>query len=111
MTRKIFNQRKKLKVNSVALIRERTIPTERLPLVDEVNAEFADRGCRVISTTDPYDRILVFSRPKPLLLLRSSSSTVLTRLSGPHSRPTTSKKKSGSAGNRTLAPGSVARNH
>jgi hypothetical protein len=34
----------------------------------------------------PYSRI---SRPEPLQFLPSSSSVVLTRLSGPHSRPTT----------------------
>jgi hypothetical protein len=32
------------------------------------------------------------SRPEPLLFLLSSSSVVLTRLSGPRSRPTTSQK-------------------
>jgi hypothetical protein len=37
----------------------------------------------------PYSR---FSRPEPLLFLPSSSSVVLTRLSGPRSRPTTSQK-------------------
>jgi hypothetical protein len=37
----------------------------------------------------PYSRI---SRPEPLLSLSSSSSVVLTRLSGPRSRPTTSQK-------------------
>jgi hypothetical protein len=36
---------KKLKLNSVALARERTIPTERPPLVDEVSANFG--GYRV----------------------------------------------------------------
>jgi hypothetical protein len=30
--------------NSVALVRERTIPTERLPLVGEVSANFTDKG-------------------------------------------------------------------
>jgi hypothetical protein len=30
--------------NSVALVRERTIPTERPPLGGEVSANFADRG-------------------------------------------------------------------
>jgi len=35
----------KLKLNSVALVRERTIPTERPPPVGEVSADFfADRG-------------------------------------------------------------------
>jgi hypothetical protein len=37
----------------------------------------------------PYAR---FSRPEPLLFLSSSSSVLLTRLSGPRSRPTTSQK-------------------
>jgi hypothetical protein len=37
----------------------------------------------------PYSRI---SRPEPLLFLPSSSSIVLTRLSGPRSRPTASRK-------------------
>jgi hypothetical protein len=46
-------------LNSVALVRERAILTERTPLVGEVNA-FADRGCRVVSTTNPYCRILGF---------------------------------------------------
>jgi hypothetical protein len=45
----------------------------------------------VVSVTDPYGRIL-FSRPEPLLFLPNSSSVVLTRLSGPRSRPATCKK-------------------
>jgi hypothetical protein len=39
------------------VLRKRTIPTERSPLVSEVSANFfADRGCRVISATDPRGR-------------------------------------------------------
>jgi hypothetical protein len=49
---------------------------------------FADRRCLVVSVTDPYGHILG-SRQEPLLFLSSSSSVVLTRLSGPRSRPTT----------------------
>jgi hypothetical protein len=46
--------------NSTALVRERTIPTERPPLVGQVNANFCwSRGCRVVSATDPHGRILV----------------------------------------------------
>jgi hypothetical protein len=41
-----------------------------------------------------------FSKPKPLLFLTSSSSIVLTKLSGPRSRPPL-LRKSGSAGNIT----------
>jgi hypothetical protein len=47
--------------NSVASVRKRTIPTELLPLVSEVSANFfAVRGCHVVSVTNPYGRILGF---------------------------------------------------
>jgi hypothetical protein len=52
----------------------------------------AHRGCHVVSVTDPLRPYSRFSRPEPLLFLPSSSSIVLTRLSGPRSRPTTSQK-------------------
>jgi hypothetical protein len=39
------------------LVRERTIPIERPPLVGEV---VADRGSHVVSVTGPYGRILGF---------------------------------------------------
>jgi hypothetical protein len=71
---------------------ELTIPTERPPLISEVSANFCGwrmpRGQRDESLR-PYSRI---SRPEPLLFLPSSSSVVLTRLSGPRSRPTASQK-------------------
>ena len=38
------NTKAKLKLNSVALVRERTIPTERPPPVGELVPTFADRG-------------------------------------------------------------------
>jgi hypothetical protein len=41
-------------------VRERTTPTERPPFVGELIAKFADRGCHVVSVTDPYGRILDF---------------------------------------------------
>jgi hypothetical protein len=50
----------KPKLNSVAWVRERNIPTEPPPLFGEVSATFADRGCCVVSTTDPHGRILEF---------------------------------------------------
>jgi hypothetical protein len=50
----------KTKLNFVALVRERNIPTERPPIVGEVSAKFADRGCQVVSVTDPYGRNLAF---------------------------------------------------
>jgi hypothetical protein len=81
-------------VYSVALVRERTIPTERRPLIGEGSAIFfvlfADRVCRSAKgIPQPYFR---FSRPEQILSLPSSSSVVLTRLSGPRSRATTSQK-------------------
>jgi hypothetical protein len=70
----------------VASVRKRTIPTERPPLVSKVSANFfriegATWSAWRIPTT--YSRL---SRPEPLLFLPSSSSVVLTRLSGPRSR-------------------------
>jgi hypothetical protein len=71
----------------MALIRERTIPIERLPLVGEVSANFCgwrvSRGQRNESLL-PYSR---FPRPEPLLFLPNSSSVVLTRLVAPGIEP------------------------
>ena len=45
------------KKNSVALVRERTIPTERPPPVVEVSANFLRiEGCHVVSATDTHGR-------------------------------------------------------
>jgi hypothetical protein len=41
------------KLNSVALVRKQTIPTE---LPAKLLPIFADRRCRVVSATDPYGR-------------------------------------------------------
>jgi hypothetical protein len=52
----VYNSKQK-QTNSVVLVRKRTIPTERPPLVGEVSANLADRGCRVVSATNsppPY---------------------------------------------------------
>jgi hypothetical protein len=46
--------------NSMVLVRERTIPTERTPLVGEVSANFGERGCRLVNAMHPYGRILGF---------------------------------------------------
>jgi hypothetical protein len=42
--------------DSVTLVRERTMPTERPPLIGEVVPTFADIGCRVVSATDAHGR-------------------------------------------------------
>jgi hypothetical protein len=61
------------------LKRPKLVPT----FVDRVPRSQRDGSQR------PYSRL---SRPEALLFLPSSSSVVLTRLSGPRSRPTTSQK-------------------
>jgi hypothetical protein len=79
-------------LNSVAWIRERTIPTERPPLVGEVSANFCawrvQRG-QLDGFLRPYFRI---SRPESLFSFASSSPVVLESLSGPRSRPTIYQK-------------------
>jgi hypothetical protein len=76
----------------VAWVRERTIPTERQRLSAKLASTFAHRRCFVLivdGSIRPYSRL---PRPEPLFFLPSSFSVVLTRLSGPRSRPTTSQK-------------------
>jgi hypothetical protein len=82
--------------NSVAWVRERTIPAERPPLVGEVSAKFADRGCHVVSLTDPYGRILGF-----IDLSRYFFFQVAPQMWGVDPVPDPLLRKSGSAGNRT----------
>jgi hypothetical protein len=45
----------------------------------------------MVSVTDPYGRILGFLDRSGYFFFSSSSSIVLTRLSGPRSSPTTSQ--------------------
>jgi hypothetical protein len=42
--------------NSVVSVSKRTIPSERPPLLGEVNATFADTECHVVSAPDPHGR-------------------------------------------------------
>jgi hypothetical protein len=76
-------------LNSMVWDRERTIPTERPPLVGEVIVNFCGsrmpRGQRDGSLR-PCSRL---SRHDPATFLSSTSSVVITGLSGPRSRPTT----------------------
>jgi hypothetical protein len=83
----------------VDLVRARTIPTERRQSAKLVPM-FADRGCHMVSATDPCSRILAFSRPEALVFVPISSSIVFMRLSGPVPDPLL-LIKSGSTGNRT----------
>jgi hypothetical protein len=49
-----INSKLKRKETPWLLVRKRTIPTERPPLVGEVVPTFADIGCRMVSATDPH---------------------------------------------------------
>jgi hypothetical protein len=48
-------EKHKTKLNSVALVRERTIPTDRR-LLAKIMPTFADRGCRVVSAAESHGR-------------------------------------------------------
>ena len=79
--------------NSVALVRERTIPTERLPPVGEVSANFCGkRGVTWSARRIPTAVNLCFLDRSRYFFYSSSSSIDLMRLSGPRSRPTTTQK-------------------
>jgi CBS-domain-containing membrane protein len=51
-------KKKKKKPNSVAWVREWTLPTKQPPLVGKLVPTFADRECHVVSVMDPYSRII-----------------------------------------------------
>jgi hypothetical protein len=67
----------------MVLVRERTIPTERQPLVGEVSANFWDRGRHVVNLSDRYGLILGFLDRSRYFFHPSSSSIVLKKRSGP----------------------------
>jgi hypothetical protein len=72
------------------LVRERTIPTEQQPFVDEVSANFSRiEGCQ--HGGSPMAVIFIF-KTGAATFISSSFPVVLTGLSGPSSRPTTSRK-------------------
>jgi hypothetical protein len=78
------------KLNSVTLVREPAIPTERQPLVGEVSANFCEHRVWRSQHDGSLGLYYRFSRTQALLFLSSGCSVVLTRPSGPRSRPTTS---------------------
>jgi hypothetical protein len=98
-----------LEKKSVAWVRERTIQTERLPLVGEVSANFC--GVRVPhgqrdGSLWPYSR---FSRQEPLLFYQVAPQLYSRGWVDPVPDPPL-LGKSGSVGNWTRTSGSVARN-
>jgi hypothetical protein len=56
-----------LQLNSVASVRERTIPTERPPLVSEVSANFCGKRVPRGQRDGTLRQYSQFSKPEPLL--------------------------------------------
>jgi hypothetical protein len=86
--------------NSVAWVRERTIPTERPQLVGEVSANFSDTGCHVVSVTDPYGSSLGFLDRSRYFFFHVAPQLYSRGWVDPVPDPLL-LRKSGSAGNRT----------
>jgi hypothetical protein len=80
---------------SIKKLRDRTIPIERPQLLDDVSANF--RGKRVPrgQRDESLGRNIGFLDQSHYFFFPSSSSIVLTKLSGIRSRPTTSQKNGG----------------
>jgi hypothetical protein len=70
---------------------------------------FADRGCHMVSVTDPYGRILGFLDRSRYFFFQAAPQLYSRGLVDPVPDPLL-LRKSGSTGNRTRASGSVARN-
>jgi hypothetical protein len=64
------------------IIRKRTIPTKRPPLVGEVSTNFVGRGVLRGQRNGSPRPLIRFPRPGPPLFLPSSSSVILQRLRG-----------------------------
>jgi hypothetical protein len=95
------------KTNSMVWVRERTIPAERPPLVGEVGANSCGASvprCQRDGSLRPYSR---FSRQEPLLFYQVAPQLYSRGWLDPVPDPL---HFSGSAGNRTRASGSVAKN-
>jgi hypothetical protein len=70
---------------------------------------FADRGCHVVSVTDPYCRVLGFLYRSRYLFFQAALQLYSRGWVDPVPDPLI-LRKSGGAGNRTRASGSIARN-
>jgi hypothetical protein len=97
----------KLRLNSVAWVRERTIPTERPPLASKVSANFC--SCNVVRVTDPYCRILAFLARSRYFFVQVAPQLNSRGWAGLVPDPLL-LRKSDSTGNPTRTYGSVARN-
>jgi hypothetical protein len=94
---------------SVSWVRERTIPTQRPRLPGEVNAIFADRGCHIVSVTDPYARIHTFLDRSRYVFFKVAPQLYSRGWMDPVPDPLLLGKR-GSTGNRIRTSGFVTRN-
>jgi hypothetical protein len=75
------------------LVRKRIIPTERPPLVGEILCQLLRiERSRVVSAADPPRSLISAFYAGAATSLSNSASFILTRLSGPHSRPIATQK-------------------
>jgi hypothetical protein len=81
----------------------------RKTAADKLVPTFADRGCHVVSVTDPYGRILRFLDRSPYFFFQVAPQLYSRGWVDPVP-DTLLPRKSGSAGNPTRTSGSVARN-
>jgi hypothetical protein len=96
------------KLNSVAWVRERTIPSD-CRLSAKWLPTFADRGCHVVSATDPYGRIVGFLDRSCYFFYQVAPQLYSRGWVDPVPDPLL-LRRCGSAGNRTRVSGSVAKN-
>jgi hypothetical protein len=87
--------------NSVTFVCEQTMPTERSPSVGEVNANFSDRGCHVVSVRDSYGRIPGFIDRSRYFAFEVAPH-LFSRGSVDPAPDSLLLRKSGSSGTRTL---------
>jgi hypothetical protein len=95
--------------NSITLVRERTIPTERLRLSVKLVPTSVDRGCLVVNAADPYRSNLDFLDRSRYFFFKVAPQLYSRGWVGPVPDPLL-VRKSGSPGNRSRTSGSVARN-
>jgi hypothetical protein len=105
----VLNLTKKTKLNSMAWVYERTIPTEGPLLVDEVSVNCCGWRCHVVSVTNPYGRNLDFLDRNRYFLFQVAPQLYPRGWVDPVPDPLP-LRKSGRAGNRTCASESVGRN-
>jgi hypothetical protein len=93
----------------VAWVNEQIIPNERLLLVGKVSSNFWDRGCYLVSMTDPYGHILGYLDRNHYFFFQVAPQLYARGWVDPVPDPLLIRK-SDSARNRTRTSGSVTRN-